>query len=536
LWQATPTFQKTPSIAEYILQLNGAQDRAEQNVYSTFGLGGSLKLVCCTAVFRRWQNAITAIIYNCCIAWAFKLHMCIVVVGFAEDRAPMDFLSWACEAAIRQGLLWLCSGGESGEDAIPFGARSPHLLADSTSSGGVPILWKPTSCGEVEPPRLQYWHASAGKNTSHEAGSWVSLQCLAWPRETLIMCNLDADNMITNDFLTFGMSTFATRRLVRGVVVCAGHNTSPGCVGRMMYRHVDFEEVGGYDVEGLHGTGYQDVDLRDRLRCLQCLADGEGAPIGGWMNRRTVQIGQAVYLTPWNKVGGALPNDTDNYKEDRNAAKIAHVAQPPFPNNQLSWGSMNEKNRELCKARLKDGAIRRNVHTPVRVAWWVLLPNMSGGVREDWSPTESFAHGSASLAMQQLDSLQRLGARPVPKLQSRKVAREEEEANKGIAAVCEPPRMRDEPSRGEAEPPQHEPLKRGGAPSTSTTGTQLGLSVAATGSQAPSATPSEITGPGPQLVTLVQRLPQVTARVVKLYVFGLVRAKYVKATSNTSAA
>ena len=291
-------------------------------------------------------------------------------------------------------------------------------------------------------------------------------------------------------------------------------------------------------MEGLHGSGYQDVDLRDRFRALQCIPDGEGAPIGGWMNRRTVQLGAAVHLSPWHKVGGALPNDTDNYKEDRSVAKIAHVLQPQFPNTQLSWGAMNTANRELCKARLKDGCIVGNVHTPVRVAWWLLLPNMSGGVREDWNPKESFAHGSASFALQHRTSLQRLGARPVPKQQPRsddQVAMEEQDTSEGIAVICEPPRMRDEPSRGEAEPPQHEDLKRGGAPSTSTTGTPPGPSASAPAAAASSGDPSGTARPGPQPVTLVHRLPQATARVVKLYVLGLTRAKYVKATSNTPA-
>ncbi|MFV0445600.1 MAG: glycosyltransferase family 2 protein [Planctomycetaceae bacterium] len=91
----------------------------------------------------------------------------------------------------------------------------------------------------VSEPR--WYHSAHAKNVAHRLSRYG------------VVCNLDADNFLSSDYVAFLTRTFADG----GPHVTYGTRSS---CGRVAIRARDFESLGGYD-ESFEGWGTDDVDL-----------------------------------------------------------------------------------------------------------------------------------------------------------------------------------------------------------------------------------------------------------------------------------
>ena len=71
-----------------------------------------------------------------------------------------------------------------------------------------------------------------------------------------VVCNLDADNIITPPFVTTILETFRTQSRIFSWFGKRG-----GCFGRIAMRTADFKALGGYDERMIFGWGFEDNDL-----------------------------------------------------------------------------------------------------------------------------------------------------------------------------------------------------------------------------------------------------------------------------------
>ncbi len=170
------------------------------------------------------------------------------------------------------------------------------LLDDDVNSPEITgtLEWMRENCGQalagrrlnVAVGKLDYWHASVGKNAAHV----YAIRCLSesWPFDapdkflaggsapleqnssTVVMVNLDADNIMGVRFVQNVVSTFAGHLEDHSYGLYRGR--TDGTAGRMAYTVGTFMQLNGYDEE-LLPSGYQDFDLRDR--CVK-LGGGEG--------------------------------------------------------------------------------------------------------------------------------------------------------------------------------------------------------------------------------------------------------------------
>ena len=383
-----------PEKYQYLFQLREQEVRAARDFIDY--LPGNLKLGLCTHVLGRWQNAITAILYNCCMCWTWRHDVVITVVGFgSQDERPLQFLQWAAHAALEEGLLVLASGGETGlrlrhhPDAFGpyrFGASPTEMQGRGADPPDVDVP-------DCHPPVLKYWHASWGKNTSHFAATWVMHTMKRWEDDQQILVNLDGDNTITTKYLAAVASSHANAQKPRGHVTQAGRSQVPGTAGRISYKMKDFWHVNGYDVDGFYGMGYQDLDIRERLRRLR-----PESPPGRFPNpgMNTPGAAQAIgWLDNWANVGGALPNDTDTKAADRGSAKIANV--PSCLNSAgklMTWAEMNEANKKTAQRRMQENTLIRNTRVPFKNCWFLILPHVQVPADDAWVATENFSEES----------------------------------------------------------------------------------------------------------------------------------------------
>ena len=234
-------------------------DEAAQRIACEFAVpepetGGSIVL--CTALHDRWVNAPTAILFNILVAWPYRRFVRFALFTSGTDKLALSHLVRHCEVALRHGLLRIASGGTA----------ATHLEAASLATG--PIL-DARSRGQAAPPRLEHWHASWHKNTSHVFGLHVAEAAPATqkgPQGSPFLVNLDVDNFMAPVFLEglaagvfkppTSVHTFLAPKHPHATAVCG----RIGCFGEA------FKALGGYDATEAAPSGYQDVDLRSRLR------------------------------------------------------------------------------------------------------------------------------------------------------------------------------------------------------------------------------------------------------------------------------
>ncbi len=97
-----------------------------------------------------------------------------------------------------------------------------------------------------------FFHMAHGKNVAHRVAMGD------------IVCNLDADNFLSNEFIEFVSNTFqhSNERLF------LAPQEYDGAYGRLVIPKYWFERLGGYDEDFEWGWGYEDDDLRHRARIL----------------------------------------------------------------------------------------------------------------------------------------------------------------------------------------------------------------------------------------------------------------------------
>jgi hypothetical protein len=205
------------------------------------------------------------------------------------------------------------------------------------------------------------------------AGLYCAVHLWPWKTEDVVFANLDGDNLITWEYIAEVLRLFEGATDTRGMVVIAGRQCNPGCTGRMAYTATDFLALGGYDCHQLHGMGYQDVDLRDRLRTYRNHPELARIPCEAVPRGTTLTKAPLKFVQGFEKVGGCLPNDTTDMKDDRSTSKARNCWQPAT--NPLTWGQMNQHNHKVCVQRLHNGEVVRNTALRHSVAMWVLLPD-----------------------------------------------------------------------------------------------------------------------------------------------------------------
>ena len=312
-----------------LLELRHARELALAGTQTLLHPEVDARVLLCSANLRRWHNGVTAVCFNACILWTYRHQVTLSVVGFCEDNDPLSFLSWSCQAAIENGLVMLGSGGSAACRAIDSGtAQGPW--ADHLASRGQEVApglryFVLEGLTEDMPKVMRHWHASVGKNTSHVFAEYCAQLLWDWGslRATTVMVNLDADNLITNAYVREIVSQLASRNFASGTIIQPS-GLSAGVTGRLAYLLTDFQQVNGYDMTNTHPMGYQDIDLRDRVRSLPTRVrwspPGEAAESSSW-NTRT----KLITMNVATNVGTALPNDTTDAKEDRGSSKVLHT-------------------------------------------------------------------------------------------------------------------------------------------------------------------------------------------------------------------
>ena len=239
-------------------------------------------------------------------------------------------------------------------------------------------------CPPPPPPQLQYWHASVGKSTSHEAGKWIASQFLWWQAHNLIWCDADNDNMTTQICSHLRNAPFIWAKCPWRI--CARKaQTYAGCVGRTLYPHVDFGELGCYDTDGVWGRGYDDMVLRDSLRALHYMSNSEGFPVIVTKGKRQVFLGTAVLLSPWAKHGGALPHDSNMFKYDRSECNIAHNSATRLPEHEPHMGDNEQPQHGVCANTACRTEHSEAMHTlPREWRGGSRLPDDPEAICDDW--------------------------------------------------------------------------------------------------------------------------------------------------------
>ena len=399
---------------QYLFQLREQEARAAREIIDY--VPGNKKIGLCMHVMGRWNNAITAILWNCCMCWSWRNDVVITVVGFGErDERPLQFLQWAAHAALEEGLLVLASGGETGlrlrnhPDAFgPY--RFGPAPAEMDGRGADP---PDVDVPDTYPPTLHFWHASWGKNTSHFAATWVMHVLKRWPDADQILINVDGDNAITPKYLSMVATSHSNTTNPRGHTTQPGKGQVSGTEGRLSYRMQDFWHVNGYDVDSFYGMGYQDVDIRERLRRLR--PETPSSPGPNPSMQAPAKPRPLAWLDHWQNVGGAFPNDVESKKEDRTTSKIQNLPTCLNPDGTtMTWAQMNEANKMTAIKRLQEGMLIRNTKIPFKNCWFMILPHIQNPEDDAWEATENFQEEILRLFYDVPETTSAAAAPPVP--------------------------------------------------------------------------------------------------------------------------
>ncbi len=247
---------------------------------------------------RGWQLA-WALPVNCVLLWKYRAHVRIYVTVVEDtEGTTLAWLSYHCKAAVTSGLLVVGVGSGS-----------------------------------------TLWHASIMKNAAHVfALQQEGFTGGAGGSAPLVVVNLDADNIAGIDFVESVRSAF--EGFETEVVVAMWSGAASGTAGRIGCWARDWVRLRGYD-RLLLPSGYQDMDLRDRLVAVQVIERGQRHL------RRFTRISQA---------GTAIPNNLENRRVSLNAEKIRFCD----PNLRLTWGQMNNRNAEVSREKTRRGELVRN--------------------------------------------------------------------------------------------------------------------------------------------------------------------------------
>ncbi|MCK8496086.1 glycosyltransferase family 2 protein [Spirosoma sp. RP8] len=82
-----------------------------------------------------------------------------------------------------------------------------------------------------------------------------------------ILCNIDADNFTGINFSKYVLELFRSKNIFLSAAISSDESKDTGILGRICLLKKDFLKIGGYD-EGMKGYGYEDTDLKLRLRSI----------------------------------------------------------------------------------------------------------------------------------------------------------------------------------------------------------------------------------------------------------------------------
>ncbi len=376
----TSTKHEQPSLG----QLRMWADQAAMAIAATGGAHAAQAppgtLVFCTAIHERWGNAPAALMCNLLTAWPYRRFTRFAWFCTGRDSAFLTHLVRNVGVALDAGMLRIASGSQAAESLVrankakgPWAEMAPTNFRQFTAQ---------MQRGEAAPPRLQDWHASWHKNTSHVFGEAVSADCdftQHGPEGSAFLVNLDADNVLAPPYIDMLLQHVLKAPLKLHSFVSAGHPHPPATCGRVGCFAEMFRRIGGYDTTEAAPSGYQDVDLRNRLRRAQRQSQAEAC---------------VLEVAGWQALGGAFSNDTTNPIDDRNDAKIASTSSEDRA-RWPTWNRMNEHNVSMMKARLASGEIVRNSGM-VPHGWWVEADNWQNWAASHYQPARPKLHTTAA--------------------------------------------------------------------------------------------------------------------------------------------
>ena len=352
------------------------------------------QIVFCVTCLNRGKHALVSLLVNIVLAWRYRKHVRFCIVTWGEDNALWERMQSALWPAWKLGLLVGASGGQFGRKQVydanecdgPYWMNKWPGRCDRGQSG---CKWE-----------LKYWHASIAKNSVHKLAEFH------WGIDDVWFVNLDADNLMPEEYVASLIDMCSTRKNVVGACVQCRGDVGLGMTGRLCYRAKDFVELRGYD-EDSTPSGGQDVDLRARLELM-----AEEAL--GYKDRPLT----SPKVRDWSRCGMTIVNDwegdPDDTKTDRSAAKLRHCSEHDMaPYMQYSenkrWQKMNEVGWAHLQKKLSEGQLRRNLYPggeagPPLGAWWSRLEWAYEGHtlehQERWNP--SFLSRPQSRALAQL--------------------------------------------------------------------------------------------------------------------------------------
>jgi hypothetical protein len=363
--------QEGPGKSFYEVLLSTSYRRLLRGEHLGARLPGSGTLWLVSTCLNRFAQARTAVLLNCFVAALYFPRVRLVVTTFAADEDGLRGLARCCLPFVRCGLLTVASGGDAGAswrnvwemEGLPTidlldtpiattlmraypktAAQAPQRgeapAASSAAAVSVPSTPWPTPPTASE--QLLCWHASVAKNTAHEVARAVTVASRGDVSREEVAVNVDCDNIVTPDYLEAVARIFG-RDDGHYTMVLAKSNQG-ALTGRIAVRLLDFLTCGGYDEE-CFGTGYQDVDIRNRFEALRKTKEPNGV---------------LEKLSGIPVVGGALPNDATDWRVDRGHAKICNMDMTATGGRK--WGQMNTINMAAMKERTLRGEHVRNVH------------------------------------------------------------------------------------------------------------------------------------------------------------------------------
>jgi hypothetical protein len=143
------------------------------------------------------------------------------------------------------------------EDNISYG-KLEFILLDYNSSDGLEEWVKSKLAKYIDNGILKYHRTSEPKSFHRSHSRNVAMKLGSGD----IVCNLDADNFLGNDFAHFINYHFSFNN---NIFLCSGN--SDGSYGKVCLKKDDFISIRGYD-EKMSGWGYEDDDLYDRIEDL----------------------------------------------------------------------------------------------------------------------------------------------------------------------------------------------------------------------------------------------------------------------------
>lgn len=321
-------------------------------------------VVFCVPCLLRDQQLVTAMAVNVALWWPLRRNWRLVIVTFGRDDHLVATLTSLLELPIDMGVVIIASGGSLGVHRATVGTADvppwmPNLPSEALLGGSGTI-------DVIGMPQLTYWHASIGKNTTHQVANFLFAE--AKP----LLCNLDCDQLVPRDWLESVLSLFEEHKQVPGMCIrCA--KVDGALTGRLAYRLEDFLWLNGYDEEA-PPSGGQDVDMRTRLR-----------QYGSAKGQTKKQL--ELIISGEDLCGGALPNDFSDTSRvnDRGWSKVCNVDPAILQRfsllrggNQKAWSRMNDEAwQKFYGPRLGNKEyVRNHALTTEKVslgAWWNIV-------------------------------------------------------------------------------------------------------------------------------------------------------------------